>query len=336
MFLVTGGLGLLGSSVVEQLLARDEPVRVFDLRPHPDARVDSVVGDLRDAAQVARSMAGVHTVFHCASVVNVQLGKPPILYEINVTGTRHVLEAARAAGVKRLIYTSSLDVVYDGTPISGGDETLPYPRAHLDYYGETKALAERLVLEANGQGGMRTCSLRPCGIYGPRDQHRFPAIIREAVNGRMVAMGDPRSHFNHVYVENVAHAHLCAADSLAHETTAAGQAYFITDFPPSNFFDFFTPFFQALGITPPRRRIPFRLIYALALALEWRWRLLPGPKTASPLVTRYVACSTGLDLWFTGERARADLGYTPLVDEVTARERTLAWLRSDVLPQMRD
>ena len=329
--LVAGGLGMLGWALVQQLLARGERVRVFDLRPHPDVRVESVVGDLRDPAQVAAAVIGVDTVFHCASAVNVQLGKPPTLYAVNVQGTQNLLMAAQQAGVKRLLYTSSQDVVFDGSPISGGDESLPYARQHLDFYGETKTLAEQIVLQANGVGGMLTCALRPCGIYGPRDQHRFPAIIREAAAGRMMRMGNPHSRFSHVYVENVAHAHLCAVDALAHHT-AAGRAYFITDFPPQNFFDFFTPFLQAFGLDQPRRNIPQPLIDAVAHLLEWRWRLMPSDQTVRPLITRYVARSVGVDFWFSGERARAELGYAPIVDEATARERTLAWLRADVLP----
>lgn len=85
---------------------------------------------------------------------------------MNVEGTRNVIEAAIAAGVRKLVYHSSSGVVFDGRDIMNGDESLPYPKKHLDPYTASRAMAEELVLAANGTNGLKTTCIRPTGIFG--------------------------------------------------------------------------------------------------------------------------------------------------------------------------
>ena len=239
-----------------------------------------------------------------------------------MTGNQNVIAACQRSGVKRLIYTSSIDVVFDGQPIVNGDERLPYPIKHLDDYGHTKALAEQDVIRANGQQGLATCSLRTAGIYGPGDRHRMPAILREAQRGRMVRLGDGRAKFNHVYVTNAAHAHVLAAAALTLNSPVSGQCYFITDYPATNFYDFFIPYLQALGYSTNMRRIPYALARALAALSETFARSGGKP----PLLTRYVVASTCKDFSFTHAKAARDFGYAPIVPFEQAQAETIAWL----------
>ena len=323
--LVIGGSGFVGRHLVEQLVRLGQPVRVFDRVPYGDPRVEMIVGDLRQAELVWQACAGAGTVFQCASLIDWRPGNQPHLYGVNVLGNRAVLAACAAQGVPRLVYTSSIDVVFDGRPIRDGDETIAYPARHLDFYGRTKAQAERDVLAANGRGGLATCALRLAGVYGPYDQHRFPPIIAAVRAGRMLRLGDGRARFNHVYVENAAHAHLLAAARLAPGSPAAGACYFITDHPASNFFDFADELLHELGLAVPRRAIPNPAAYALALALELLARRGSG---AAPMLTRYVVASTCVDFCFRHARAARELGYHPIVSAAEARARTSAWLRS--------
>lgn len=325
--LVVGGGGFVGRHLVEALLGRGEAVRVFDLAPHGDPRVELVVGDLRDPAAVMRACGGVATVFQAASRVDWRPGSERLLHAINVAGNRHLIDACAARGVKRLVYTSSIDTVFGGRPIRDGDEGLPYPRRHLDAYGRTKMLAEMDALRANGRGGLATCSLRLAGVYGPGDQHRFPPILALARANRGVRLGDGRARFNHVYVGNVVQAQLLAAERLAPSSPVAGSSYFITDAPPSNFFDFFEPFLLALGLPVPTHSIPYRVAYPLAVAAEIGARLRRGRGGQTPSLTRYVVASTCLDFYFSRAKARRDLGYEPVVGELEARVQTLGWLR---------
>ncbi len=328
IYLVTGANGLLGQAMVAYLLARDERVRTFDLTPFDHPQVESITGDLRDAQAVQKACQGVDVVFHIASMVYVGLGKPRHIYDINVLGTQHMIEACRLQGVSRLVYTSSIDVVFSGQPITNGDETLPYATKHLDYYGETKTLAEQAVLAANAKDNLLTCALRTAGIYGAGDKHRFPALLAQAKTGRLARIGNGASRFNHVYAQNAAHAHYLAAQSLIPDSPVAGQAYFITDHPPKNFFDFTTPFMQALGFPAPTQVIPQWLAGFAAHLLEVRWRLRPTHKNADIVLTRYSVASLCHDFWFNSAKAHRDFGYEPIVDEQTAFQHTLDWLRS--------
>lgn len=324
--IVFGGSGFLGAALVRALQrAGVGHVRSFDLTPFPDPTVESVVGDLRDAAAVDQACAGVDTVFQTAALVDWGPRSRERLLAVNVNGNRHVIAACQRQGVARLIYTSSIDVVFDGAPIRDGDETLPYPRRHLDDYGHTKAVAEQEVLAAHQPNGLQTCALRATGIYGPGDRHRFPAILKAARAGKLLRLGDGRARFNHIYITNLVAAHLQAARALQAGAPVGGRAYFITDHAPGNFFDFFTPYLTALGYPPPTTQLPAGLAYVLALGLEAAARFGLGPQP--PLLTRYVVHSTCRDFYFTGAAARRDLGYTPPVPPAQAYAETLAWLK---------
>jgi nucleoside-diphosphate-sugar epimerase len=323
--LVIGGAGFLGAALASELKKRGVDVHVFDLLPHPDPSIPTHVGDLQNEAQVREACAGVDTVFQTASLVDWGPRSKDRLYAVNVTGNRNVISACQELGVPRLVYTSSIDVVFDGHPIANGDESLPYPSKHLDHYGHTKRLAEQDVLAANGQNGLRTCALRTAGIYGPGDRHRLPSILKAARSGQNIRLGDGSAKFGHVYVANVVHAHILAAEAL--DGAAAGQAYFIGDHPAGNFFDFFTPYLASFGFPPAKTSIPYRLAYVLAMLMETAARLGIGPST--PTLTRYVVASTCVDFYFSHDKAVRELGYQPVVSFEQAQAETLAWLKEN-------
>jgi nucleoside-diphosphate-sugar epimerase len=324
--LIIGGAGFLGAALASELKKRGVSVRVFDLLPHPDPSIPTHIGDLRDKAQVREACTGVDTVFQTASLVDWGSRSRDRLYAVNVKGNRNVISVCQELGVPKLVYTSSIDVVFDGHPVANGDESLPYPANHLDHYGHSKMLAEQEVLAANGQHGLRTCALRTAGIYGPGDRHRLPSILKAARSGQNIRLGDGSAKFGHVYVTNVVHAHILAAQAL--DGPAAGQAYFIGDHPPGNFFDFFTPYLAAFGFPPAKTSIPYRVAYMLAILMETVARLGIGPST--PTLTRYVVASTCVDFYFSHDKAKRELGYQPVVSLEQAQAETLAWLRADI------
>jgi len=323
--LVIGGAGMLGRAITRSLVQSGHTVKSFDLQPSPG----SLVGDIRDAAAVTSACVGMDAVIHTVAYVNQIPRKQPIMYDINVQGTRHVIAACQAARVPRLIYTSSIDVVFDGTPIANGDETLPYPARHLDYYSETKMLAEQEVIAANGSGGLATCSLRAAGIYGEHDRHRFPNVIpRIAQSGKYTVVGDGTSKCNHIYVDNMAHAFNLAVDRLNEASPLAGQSYFITDYAPSNFFEFFKPFLDALGIRYTESRLSAGLSMLLARGSERLYQLKGG---SAPVISRYAVAATARDFWFNHDKAARDFDYAPVVSEADAFDRTHAWARDTLL-----
>lgn len=323
--LIIGGAGFLGAALASELKKRGVSVCVFDLLPHPDLSIPTIIGDLRDKAQVREACAGVDTVFQTASLVDWGPRSKDRLYAVNVEGNRNVISACQELGVPKLVYTSSIDVIFDGHPIANGDESLPYPANHLDHYGHTKMLAEQDVLAANGQHGLRTCALRTAGIYGPGDRHRLPSILKAARSGQNIRLGNGSAKFGHVYVANVVHAHILAAQALA--GPAAGQAYFIGDHPAGNFFAFFTPYLAAFGFPPAKVCIPYRVAYLLAILMETFARLGIGPST--PTLTRYVVASTCVDFYFSHDKAARELGYQPIISLEQARAETLTWLKEN-------
>jgi len=324
--LVIGSSGFLGSALILTLKqAGYNNVRGFDLTAHPDASVDTILGDICDSAQVSRACAGMDTVFQTATLVDWGMRSRARLYAVNVQGNRNVIEACQAQGVRRLIYTSSIDVVFDGSSIRNGDEQLPYPPHHLDDYGDTKTIAEQDVLRANHPNGLQTCALRSTGIYGPGDKYRFPGILDAVRQGNTFSLGHGNSLFNHIYITNLVHAHLRAAQALEPASALSGQAYFIIDHPPLNFYKFFAPYLQALGYPPLSRRIPLPIAYALALFMETLARL--GIGSQRPLLTRYVVLSTCKDFYFTSAKAKRDFGYEPIISAEQAFQETLNGLK---------
>lgn len=324
--LVTGGSGLTGRALVDSLLAAGRRVRVLDLVAHPDLRVQSLVGDVCDPAAAAAACQGVDTVFHTVALVSQHPEHAPRMQRVNVGGTELLLETARAASVPRFVFTSSIDVVFSGAPIADGDESLPYAGRFLDDYGRTKAEAEQRVLAADGQGGMQTVSLRAAGVFGPHDRNRFPVILDHVGKGGFVALGDGRARFSHVYVDNLAHAHRLAAESLVPGAQTAGRAYFVTDHAPSNFFDFVEPYLAELGIRRAARSVPRPLAWGVACGVELGYHALGRWIRTPPVLTRYTVAATCGDFWFNHRAATADFGYQPVVSEADAFARTLVWL----------
>jgi sterol-4alpha-carboxylate 3-dehydrogenase (decarboxylating) len=298
--LVFGATGLLGHFIVEQLLERGKKVRVFVRQPIADDRVEQVVGDITSAEDVRKAVEGVDVVFQTVSVIDWNPSKPDPLYDVNVKGNRNVIEACIDAGVKKLVYTSSIDVVFDGCDLHYADEALPYPKKHLDHYSISKTIAEKEVIAANGRGGLLTCSLRAAGIYGPGDRVRLPTVIEALRKGKPPRLGNGTSIFSHVYVENVAYAHILAAEKLEEGSPVAGQCYFITDHDATNFFQFVFD-----DICKELRK---------------------GSK--APLLTNYTVAATCRDFSFTHAKAARDFGYEPIVDREEAVRRTIEDLRA--------
>jgi nucleoside-diphosphate-sugar epimerase len=311
--LVTGGGGFLGLYIVEQLLAAGHQVRAFCRGRYPslDALgVETVQGDLRDAAAVHRVCAGCEAVFHTAAVPGVW-GSWEMFHSINTLGTLNVIEACRAAGVQRLIYTSSPSVVFDGSDHIDADESLPYPTRWLCHYPHSKALAEQAVLAANNAVMLRTVSLRPHLIWGPRDNHLIPRLIQKAKSGRLRRVGDGTNVVSVSYVENAAAAHVQAEAALRDSTTAAGKAYFINEPESVNLWDWINLILSRAGLPPVTRAISARTASAIGATCEAAWTVLR--LKSEPPMTRFVAAQLSGSHSYSIAAARRDFGYRQLV-----------------------
>uniref|UniRef100_A0A8D0BH03 Short chain dehydrogenase/reductase family 42E, member 1 n=1 Tax=Salvator merianae TaxID=96440 RepID=A0A8D0BH03_SALMN len=325
--LITGGGGYFGFRLGSALSQRRMNVILLDISKPTQELPEGVVfvqGDVCATSELGEALRGVTCVFHIASYGmsgREQLDRKHI-EDVNVRGTENVLEACKRAGVPRLVYTSTYNVVFGGQVIENGDESLPYLplHRHPDYYSRTKALAEMKVLEANGtalghgRGILRTCALRPAGIFGPGEQRHLPRIVSYIERGwfRFV-YGDPRSLVDFVHVDNLIQAHVLAAEALGESKNhkAAGQAYFISDGRPVNNFEFFRPLVEGLGYTFPTSRLPLWLVYYFALLTEMVHFMVGRFYNFQPLLTRTEVYKTGVTHYFSLEKAKRDLGYEP-------------------------
>ncbi|MBC8208347.1 MAG: NAD-dependent epimerase/dehydratase family protein [Desulfobulbaceae bacterium] len=310
--LVTGGGGFVGSTIVRQLLARDVECLVLGRNDYPSLAAEGAIclrGDIRDRAGLDHHLQGVDTVFHVAALAGIW-GRWQDYEAINVQGTDNVIEACRAQGVRQLIYTSTPSVVFDRHDICEGNESLPYPHTFLCHYARSKVMAERSVLAA-ADDQLLTCAIRPHLVWGPGDPHLIPRLMERGRARQLVRIGRGLNMVDISYVDNVAHAHLLAADNLAGIGTAAGKAYFISQGEPVNLWDWIGILFQRLDIPPVNRSIPFPLAYMAGSALEWYYRkrkILDEPR-----MTRFLAMQLAHSHWFSTKRAQADLGYRPLI-----------------------
>jgi sterol-4alpha-carboxylate 3-dehydrogenase (decarboxylating) len=208
----------------------EKKVYNFDVREAPaelgvsDVSFTKVDITSSDALNKALLKIKPDVVHHTASPLTSLLDKT-IYEKVNVRGTANVIQACQRSDVKKLVFTSSAGVVFDGHDNINIDERMPYPEKAMDAYNDTKAQAERLVLGANtdaGTEGLKTVALRPAGIFGPHDRQAVPGFIDVLKSGRNnVQLGDNSNLFDWTYVDNIAHAHLLAADKLS----AKGKPY---------------------------------------------------------------------------------------------------------------
>ena len=323
--LVTGGGGFLGKAIIKLLRARGDGVRSFSRNAHPalaELGVEHCRGELDDAAAVMRAAEGCDIVFHVAAKAGVW-GPYEEFYRANVLGTKHVIAACRQHGIKRLVHTSSPSVVFDGSDMEGVDESVPYPEHFEAFYPQTKAEAERLVLQAN-DGGLATVALRPHLIWGPEDNHLVPRILERGAKGALRKIGTRECLADTIYIDNAALAHLLAADHLDIGSVVAGKAYFLSQGEPLPIWDVVNRILAAGGLPPVTRTISPALAYNVGAILEKVYSLFK--LKGEPRMTRFVAKELSTSHWFDLSAARRDFGYRPEVSFDEGIERLRVWL----------
>jgi nucleoside-diphosphate-sugar epimerase len=306
---VTGGSGFLGRNLIGALRARGDTVvalarSLSAMQTVRELGAEPVAGELMDVAAMQAGMAGAEVVFHCAAKVD-DWGDPAEFHRVNVEGTAHVIEAARAAGVRRLVHIGTEAVLADGSPIRDADETRPRPPRPIGLYPSTKSQAEGLALAANGQG-LEVVVVRPRLIWGKGDTAVLPKILAVMRKNQFAWIGDGRYLTSTCHVRNV-----CEGAILAAERGQPGGIYFLTDGAPVEFRGFLTAMARSQGVEPGERQVPYALLYALAVVCEFLWRTfrLKG----GPPVSRTALLLAGEQVTVNDAKARRELGYKGLV-----------------------
>jgi nucleoside-diphosphate-sugar epimerase len=321
ILLVTGGAGFLGSAIVSEFLSEADEnfvteIRVLDIqKPATTIRksISFIHGDVRDKNLVKKACADVDVVIHAAAIIDWGTRTKKEVLEINVGGTKNVIDACKENKVSCMLYTSSLDAVFAGKSLRNIDETVPYPQKPVNAYCESKQQAELLVKKANGKD-LKTCILRPADIYGENDPYHIGSLINMAKGGLYVRLGNGNSICQHVYVRNMAYAHVLATKVLMKNSAmVAGKVYFITDGKGENFFKFFDQIVAGAGYTiwPKNLWLPQWLAYSLGSLTEFIAWLYSPIKKVNPKFSRFAVVYTCSDFTFTADRAKKDFNYSP-------------------------
>jgi len=323
--LVTGGTGFVGAAVVRTAVEAGHRVRVL-VRPSSDRRnlaglpVEIHEGDLLDPPSLEGALTGCRTLFHVAAEYRLWHPHPQTLLAVNIEGTLNVLKAARAAGVERVVYTSSvatLGLRSDGEP---ADEDTPVNEAEvIGPYKRSKFLAEREAFAFAASRGLDLVVVNPSTPVGPGDRKPTPTgrIVLDAAAGRTPAYVD--TGLNVVHVDDVAHGHL-----LALERGQSGRRYVLGG-RNMTLEEILAEIAAIVGRRPPRFKLHPTWLLPFGYAAQ-AWARVA--RTGEPRLTVDGLRLARKRMYFTDARARAELGYSTR-DPVEGLRDAVDWFRRE-------
>jgi len=320
--LVTGATGFIGANVVRVLLEEDYKVRAL-VRPGSDRRnlegleVESVEGDIRDRGSIRRAMEGCSLVFHVAALYSFWVRPRRLIYEVNVEGTRNVLQTALEEKVERVVYTSSVAAL--GLPEGrspADEETRVDPRKIIGDYKRSKYLAEQVALEFSKR--LPVVIVNPSFPVGPYDRKPTPTgrVILDFLNRKMPAYME--TGMNVVDVEDVALGHLLAA-----EKGKVGERYILGG-ENLTMRELLTLLAEITGLPAPRIRLPYYPILALSYINAALCSLLPG---CTPRMTPETIRMSRHYMFFDPSKAVRELGL-PQTPAREALRKAVEWFRA--------
>jgi len=310
--LVTGGGGFVGLALVKRLVKSGYEVSVFSRNIYPEHKelnIKIFTGNLVKLEDVENSIKGNEIVFHVAARVGVW-GSYKDFYSVNVTGTENVINACIKHKVRKLIFTSSASVIFDGSDLINATESARYPQKPASFYSGTKATAEKLILKANSDSP-KTIALRPHLVWGPGDTQLIPGILHRAKSGRLRKIGKRDYFIDTTHIENLIDAQLLAIKALDKTPEVCGKAFFITNGSPVTVWEFINSIIVSAGMAPVQKTIPRIPALFLAWLLEKTYLLFRIH--SEPYVTRFVISELCTHHYFDISAARKLLGYSPKV-----------------------
>ena len=322
--LVTGATGFVGAAVARALLARGRRVRVLarrggNRRNLAGLDLEVAEGSLEDPTSLTAAVAGCGALYHVAADYRLWVRDPQAMFRANVDGTRALMEAAIAAGVERVVYTSSvatLGIIPGGTP---ADEITPSQYADMiGPYKQSKFLAEAEVRHLIQSRGLPAVIVNPSTPIGPRDIKPTPTgrMIVEAASGRMPVFVD--TGLNLVHVEDVAAGHL-----LAEERGKVGERYILGG-ENLSLAEILRRVAALTGGRPPRMRLPISAVWPVAAAAEF-WGRRSGKE---PMVTFDGLRMARKKMFFSAAKAERELGFRARpVDQALAD--AIDWFRAE-------
>lgn len=321
--LVTGATGFVGSAVVRAIAGNVGNLRALSRASSPRDNIDGVeceivVADMRDAASMAGAMAGVTRLYHVAADYRLWARDPNDILRANLEGTRTVMEAALAAGVERIVYTSSVATLRAGNADHSTDESEPLPGPEaIGAYKRSKVAAERLVERMVAERGLPAVIVNPSTPIGPRDIKPTPTgrILIEAANGKIPAFVD--TGLNLAHVDDIARGHVFAMQS-----GKVGERYILGGQNVS-LRDMLAVIAGQVGRKAPTVALPRAPLYPLAWAAEAVARVTGK----EPFVTSDALKMASHHMFFSSAKAERELGYMarPYAEGIAD---ALAWFRA--------
>jgi len=321
--LVTGATGFTGSHLARRLVDEGEGVVAF-VRPTSDTiglealGVECRVVDITDADDVAHHFGGIGRVYHIAATFRVEHTDVDEFRRVNRDAVGHLLDAARGAGVERFVHCSTVGVQgeIDDPPAT---EEAPYRPG--DHYQQSKMEGELLAREAI-EAGMPVSIVRPAGIYGPGDT-RFLKLFRPIARRRFVMIGSGEVLYHLTYIDDLVDGILRAGrrpGAVGGIFTLAGARYTTLN-------ELVETIADAVGVAPPRWRIPYGPVYAASVVCAALCRLVGVSPPLYPRRVEFFSKDRAFDI----SRAREVLGYDPAVSLAEGLARTAAWYRAEGL-----
>ncbi|MBI3266850.1 MAG: NAD-dependent epimerase/dehydratase family protein [Chlamydiae bacterium] len=319
--LVTGGTGFTGSHLTRRLIKRGAHVVVIDNQKGlfydglNQMGAEIHLGSVSDRALVDQVMKGCEVVYHVAAMFRkVNLPKK-IYWDVNVEGTRYLMEAALKYGVKKFVNCSTCGI---HGHVRSEPATEDSPIAPEDYYQYTKYEGERVVKEYLGKG-LKILTLRPTAIYGPGDPERFLMLFKRVNQGRFLMFGSGEAHYHPLYIDNLVDAFEAASAS----DRGNGEVYLIGDEKYHSLNELVLAIAQSLGVKLKIQHLPFWPLWTVALGCE----ILYKPLRIDPPIFRRRVDWFRQNRAFSIEKAKRELGYQPKVDLKEGLKRTGEWYR---------
>ena len=309
--LVTGASGFLGSHICAALVARGDTVRALYRRREPPAalrelpadRVELFPADLSDPARVREAVAGVEAVIHSAALA-ADWGPYDLFKRHNVDATVTLLDAAEAAGCRRLVFISSAVVHGFGVHVDSTEDGPYYPLRYP--YQQTKKLAEDLALALN-RDAFRVTAIRPCNVYGPGDRTSTYAMYAAILDGTFGYIGGGEAYTCPIYIDDLCRGVLAALD----RPEAGGEAIILTDGEKVRWRDYVQVMFEAAGTAKRPVNLPKAFAFAAAGVMPGAAKLLRS--TCAPALTLYRVEQGSRHYHFSNAKARRLLGFEPRV-----------------------
>lgn len=268
------------------------------------------VVDLGDPDAIAQAATGCEVIFHCAGIASARADRRALEW-VNIAGTENVINAARAAHVRRVVYLSCANVSLINADRIHWNESRVITQAPLDWHGRSKLLAEEIALAASDQR-LEVTALRPAWLWGPGDHTTLPWLCREAVNGGVRLHGSGDNLLASLHIDNLVPALITAATAK----NAPGRAYYVADGEVLTAREFLSQLCRACGLSDPRRGI-----FVLDVVHAWlREQITAEPGLVSTVVQR--ARGTLFDV----QAAVRDLDFTPSITTEVGMQALAAWV----------